>query len=170
MLFSRYKDVRIGTFENASQLSATLTETTCEGWWTYRPDQANPLLFRRHSGEIIQPELFITDLGTIPKWLRIGRLLQPDSIPAVALIHDWVVHQNNCDLGSRSFEDSVFVQQEALKTWMDTYPKDRSMALFYLSRLALLSNRSKRGWCYKFESCPPTLEDILEARRAVSRG
>lgn len=162
--------MRIGKFENALHLSATLAETTCKGWWIYRPAKAKPLFFRRDSGEIIQPEGFITDLGTIPKWLRLGRLLQPDSIPAVALVHDWVVRQNNCGLGTRSFEDSVLVQQEALKTWMETHPKDRSMALFHLSRLALLSNRSKRGWCYKFESCPPTLEDIIEARREISRG
>ena len=167
MRFLSYRKLTIGCFENASNLKAHLTETTAKGWWIYRPDAVNPMRFCRPNGEVIEPAEFITDLGTIPKVFRIGRLLQPDSLPAVALIHDWLVRQNNCNVGTYSFAQSNLIQQEALKTWMEEHPKDRSILLFHISRWALMTKRSRRGWDFRFQNCPPTLDDILQARRRI---
>lgn len=167
MGLERYADLPIGTFRNASNLAPTLHLTRCKGWWRYEPRPDAPLAFERPGGEVIEPPTFFTDLGTIPKIFRIGRLLQPDAIPAVALVHDWVVRMNNCGENRHDFLESIRIQQEALKTWMETHPQDRSKLLFYLSRLALRTRRSRAGYCYRFASCPPTLEELRAAQRSL---
>ncbi|MEL7091380.1 MAG: DUF1353 domain-containing protein [Pseudomonadota bacterium] len=166
MHFPRYRDVPMGRFDHADDLGATLAPTDHPDWLCYTP-RAAPLTFTRANGEVITPDTFITDLGTVPPLLRIGRLLQPDSYTAVALIHDWVVRRNNCGAAERDFRDSILVQQEALKTWMETHPRDRSRVVFTLTRWGLRTRRSERGWCYQFDHCPPSLDAILAARRSL---
>jgi hypothetical protein len=163
----RYRKVPMGVFENTDDLPGTLHRTDRDGWWHYRPREKAPLRFIRSDREVIQPAAFHTDLGTIPKLFRIGRLLQPEALPAVALTHDWIVRQKNCNESTRSFADSIRVQQEALKTWMETHPKDRSQIVFYLTRIALGTRRSRAGWCHRFETCPPTLDEIIAAQRSL---
>lgn len=169
MYLERYSALPIGKFENAEELGPTLVATESDGWWTYAPSAEAPMRFVRSNGEVIEPPQFYTDLGTIPPIFRWGRLMQPDSYPAVALIHDWIVRQKNCGQSAYSFDESIRIQQEALKTWMETHPRDFSITVFYLTRLALRTPRSKRGWCYQFEKCPPTLEQVLSAQRSLRR-
>lgn len=167
MRLQSYRDLPTGAFENAEQLDQILRQTEHDGWWVYRPSNAAPLRFIRPNGEVIEPPEFFTDLGTIPRIFRIGRLLQPDSLPAVALVHDWIVRQKNCGESPYDFVESIRIQQEALKTWMEGHPRDRSVLVFYLTRLALRTRRSRRGWCYRFESCPPSLDEVRAARRSL---
>ncbi|WP_366141220.1 hypothetical protein [uncultured Tateyamaria sp.] len=82
--------------------------------------------FERPSGEIIEPPAFFTDLGTIPKIFRIGRLFQPEALPAFALVHDWVVRMNNCRENRHDFLGSIRIQQETLKN-LDGGPSTRSL-------------------------------------------
>ena len=167
MRLEPYRDLPAGQFEHAEDLRPTLVEAPRRGWWTYKPRDVNAMRFIRSNGAVIQPAEFLTDLGTIPPIFRIGRLLQPDSIPAVALIHDWIVRLNNCGQGIYDFDESIRIQQEALKTWMEEHPRDYSITVFYLTRLALRTRRSRKGWDYRFEQCPPTLDDLLAARRSL---
>lgn len=162
-----YRDTPLGRFENAEDLKPTLHSTRVAGWWSYAPRPERPMRFVRHSGEVIEPGVFLTDLGTIPRWLRITRLLQPDALPAVALVHDWLVRMNNCGTGRHTFRDSILIQQEALKTWMEGHPRDRNRLLFWLTRKGLTSARSRRGWTYRFATCPPSLDDLLAAQREL---
>lgn len=167
MRFESYRKLPTGKFENADDLGPTLFETSNDDWWTYKPRAGAELRFVRPNGEVIQPTEFLTDLGTVPPLFRIGRLLQPDGLPAVALIHDWIVRLNNCGQGTHKFDESNRIQQEALKTWMVAHPRDYSIIVFYLSRWALRTNRSRRGWCLKLDHCPPTLVELLAARRSL---
>ena len=167
MRLGSYRELPVGRFENASDLGPTLHKTQYDDWWNYIPRSQEAMRFIRHNGEVIEPMEFFTDLSTVPAMFRIGRLLQPDSLPAVALIHDWVVRLNNCGGGLHDFSESILIQQEALKTWMESNRRDRSLMVFYLSRVALNTRRSRRGWCFQFERCPPTLEEIVTARRSL---
>jgi len=165
MLLQGYRSTPVGHFENIGNLPSTLHRTSHESWWNYVPNSKNGMRFIRQNQEIIEPREFLTDLSTIPRVLQIGRLLKPDGLPAVALIHDWIVRLNNCGEGTHSFEDGIRIQQEALKTWMQEHPRDRSVIVFHLSRVALKSKRSKHLWGVKFKNCPPTLDELLAARR-----
>lgn len=167
MRLPSYRDLPIGAFYNAEQLGPTLQPTEHAGWWLYTPATGAPLSFIRPGGDVIEPPEFFTDLGTIPPLFRIGRLLQPESLPAVALVHDWVVRQNNCGQSHYDFAESIRIQQEALKTWMETHPRDRSLIVFYLSRMALRTRRSQRGWCYRFDTCPPSLDEVRAAQQSL---
>ena len=169
MRFPGYDDTKTGIFENADDLRATLTPTEQQGWYLYTAREGRPMRFVRQNGEIVEPGTFFSDLGTIPRFLRIGRLLQPDSYPAVALIHDWLVRRHNCGDQRYGFRESILIQQEALKTWMETHPKDRCRLIFWLTRQGLKTKRSKDGWDYRFANCPPTLDELLAAQRSLSR-
>ncbi|WP_068297944.1 DUF1353 domain-containing protein [Pararhodobacter sp. CCB-MM2] len=169
MTYPTYDQTPVGRFENAEDLMPLLSPENADGWYLYTPRAGRPMRFHRHDGSVIEPGRFLTDLGTIPKIFRIGRLMQPDSYPAVALLHDWIVRQQNCRTVTREFGDSILIQQEALKTWMESHPQDRSRLVFLLTRIGLTSGRSRDGWEVEFNPCPPSLETLLATQKDLNR-
>ena len=88
----------------------------------YEPDPADPLVFKRADGTVIQPQAMYTDGGTIPQALRAIKAYSPWGYAPAFLVHDWLFAMKQCKRPGHeklSLEDAATVMAEAMKTLME---------------------------------------------------
>lgn len=139
----RYERTSAGRFNNIGAISITWVEAD---WFWYAPTPAEPFSFTRNSGGTITPGEFFFDGGSTPRITRIFAKFSPWYYAPVALIHDWLMEEKVLGRSSLAFEESVAIQQEALKTMMCLEPLYKSRLVFNLTRLALRTRRSRELW------------------------
>jgi len=88
----------------------------------YEPDPADPLIFKRADGTIIEPAAMYTDGGTIPQALRALKAYSPWGYAPAYLLHDWLFAMKQCKYPGYeklTLEDAADVLGEAMKTLME---------------------------------------------------
>ncbi len=90
--------------------------------FVFLPDEKNPLVFTRSSGEKIQPQTMFTDGGSIPRALRAVKSYSPWGYAPAFIIHDWLFVMNHCKISGHEKYDvdkAAQVMAEAIKTVME---------------------------------------------------
>ncbi|MCB1519186.1 MAG: DUF1353 domain-containing protein [Hyphomicrobiaceae bacterium] len=86
------------------------------------PDAADPLVFKRADGTVIQPQSMYTDGGTIPSALRAIKAYSPWGYAPAFIIHDWLFVMKQCKLQGHEAYDldtAAMIMAEAMKTLME---------------------------------------------------
>lgn len=88
----------------------------------FLPDPAEPLVFKRRSGETITPARMFTDGGSVPPALRSLKSYSPWGYAPAFIIHDWLFVMAQCKLpGHDQFDvdKAATIMAEAMKTVME---------------------------------------------------
>lgn len=114
------------------------------------PDDTNPLVFTRSSGEKIQPQSMFTDGGSIPQALRAVKSYSPWGYAPAFIIHDWLFVMNHCKIAGHEkydVEKAAKVMAEAMKTVMEN-PKygGPNKLVHYSMYEAVKSPVAKKYW------------------------
>jgi hypothetical protein len=125
-------------------------------WWApdffeFRPDPDRPLRFERGTGDdVIQPGVFYTDGGSIPKPFQALRNYSPWGYAPAFIVHDWLFHMQDCQLSGHeryTLESAAQIMSEVMKTMMlspDFNFGDESTV--YLMHLAVQSPPAAAAW------------------------
>ena len=119
-----YTKVKTGEFSGKVQVT-----WIAPNYFIYDPAPADPLVFKRGDGKMIQPQRMYTDGGSIPPFLWGIPGYSPWSYAPAYMIHDWLFEAHHCklsDLDWVTFDDSATILAEAIKTLMESgkVPKD----------------------------------------------
>lgn len=88
--------------------------------FAYRPDALDGLSFQDSTGRTITPETIFTDGGSIPRLLWGIPQLSPWGYAPAYIVHDWMFEAHRCEKEDYTFEDSVRVLSEVIKTLMES--------------------------------------------------
>jgi hypothetical protein len=125
-------------------------------WWApdffeFRPDHDRPLRFERGvGGDVIQPGVFYTDGGSIPKPFQALKNYSPWGYAPAFIIHDWLFHMQDCQLSGYeryTLESAAQIMSEVMKTMMlspDFNFGDESTV--YFMNLAVKSPPAASAW------------------------
>ncbi|MEM8973235.1 MAG: DUF1353 domain-containing protein [Pseudomonadota bacterium] len=90
--------------------------------FVFLPDERDPLVFTRSSGEKIQPQSMFTDGGSIPRALRAVKSYSPWGYAPAFIVHDWLFVMNHCKISGHEkydVEKAAQVMAEVMKTVME---------------------------------------------------
>ena len=114
----------------------------------YLPHPDKPLVFTRFNNESIQPDVMITDGGSIPRVFRFMKNYSPWGYGPAFIVHDWLFMMNHCKLPGHekyTLEVSGQIMSEVIKTMMED-PKfggKDSLALYSMHQ-AVTSDTAKK--------------------------
>jgi hypothetical protein len=131
-------------------------------YFLFLPNKDNPFAFVRKDDVIIKPGPMYTDGGSIPKYLWGIHGYSPWGYAPAYLVHDWLfeAHRCNHEPDNRfTFDDSVSVMAQGLKTIMEDSPEVRSYFVFDTIVASVGSPISKRLW--DKGACEPPPFDML---------
>ncbi|MBO9402047.1 hypothetical protein [Shimia sp. R9_3] len=138
-----YNDVKAGEFVGKAQLywvGSAIDAPLGDGQFLYVPHTTEPLVFRRDpsnnpapGSEIITPEAFYTDGGSIPRGVQALRGFNAWTFGPAYIVHDWAFVARKCmndeargdgdvateemeKLANMTFQDSVVLMAETIKT------------------------------------------------------
>ena len=118
-----YRRADPGVFSGA--LDVRWVENDC---FLFLPNKDRPFRFQRKNGEVIAPGPMFTDGGSIPKFLWGVDGFSPWGYAPAYIVHDWLFELHRCNYPTDkvySFQDSVTLMGEALKTLMESNPGTR---------------------------------------------
>jgi len=161
----------------ASISPGTLSGDLTVKWWEpdyfeFIPSPQRPLRFERGTnGDVIQPESFYTDGGSIPKPFQALKNYSPWGYAPAFVIHDWLFHMQDCQLSSHeryTLESAAQIMSEVMKTMMES-PKFKfgDKTTVYLMHQAVRSPFAAAAWndrnCVRLRPAnigtePPTAE------------
>ncbi len=143
-----YDAVTRGTFSGKANLVWVAPNATAllgDGLFLYVPDPSEPLVFERHpsndpaqGSEIITPEAFFTDGGSIPRAVQAAPGFNAWGYGPAYVIHDWVFVARKCmnydethastlatnemkKLKNLSFQGSVEIMAETIKALVSDF-------------------------------------------------
>lgn len=113
------------------------------------PNKDKPFAFTRKDGAVIRPGPMYTDGGSIPRFLWGVKGYSPWGYAPAYIVHDWLFEAQHCGYepdNKYTFDDSVALMAESLKTVMETNPEVRNYFVFDSVVSAIGSPIAKRLW------------------------
>ncbi len=113
-----YNSVNVGEFDGKLRLQWIGPDR-----FVYIKDTNDPFRFTRADGEVIEPETFFTDSGSLPRFLRVKKDFSPMNYAPAYIIHDWMFQEltDNAFAGKDfCIEKSALVFGEGVKTLMES--------------------------------------------------
>jgi hypothetical protein len=135
--------------------------------FVFRPDAKAPLKFTRRNGEVIQPEAFWTDGGSIPRWFWALKNYSPWGYAPSYIIHDYLFATKYCDKppgSSHTLQSAADVISEVQKTMMES-PNFNfgDKVTVYRIHLAVLSPWAANAW--NNNPCMPDPPDSVKSAK-----
>ena len=154
---ARYEAVETGTFHGTIDLRWVDSDI-----FVYIPNPDDPFRFERPDGSVVEPGVLITDGGSTPRVLRAFAHLSPWAYAPAYILHDYVFRAHHCEFPLErpfTFEDSVQIMGEALRTHMEANPELRHPGVYELIVSSVNSAAARVYWhtgtCDTGESYPP---------------
>ena len=141
---ARYEAVEPGTFHGTIDLRWVDSDI-----FVYIPNPDDPFRFERPDGSVVQPGVLITDGGSTPRALRAFPHLSPWAYAPAYILHDYVFRAHHCQFPLEqpfTFEDSVQIMGEALRTHMETNPDLRHPGVYELIVTSAQSAAARVYW------------------------
>jgi hypothetical protein len=118
--------------------------------FAYRPDNEQPLVFVRKSGDKITPGSMFTDGGSIPRPFWVLKNYSPRGYGPAFIVHDWLFHMQDCKekgYEKYSIESAATIMSEVMKTMMETPEFDYgSKRTVYLMCKAVQTQPARDAW------------------------
>jgi len=139
-----YRDTPSGNFSGALDVRWIRND-----YFVFIPDEKEPLTFTRKDGTTITPKKMYTDGGSIPRFLWGVKGLSPWGYAPAYIVHDWLFEAQHCGYepdNKFSFDDSVSLMAETMKTVMEISPEVRSYFVFDSVVAAIGSPIAEKIW------------------------
>ncbi len=136
-----YQDFPVGHIGGSPQLIWIRPDQ-----FLHQPNPDDPFRFTRANGEIIQPERFFTDGGSVPRAFWPVKDLSPWTYGPAFLLHDWEFDQHYTGKSQRSFEEARDILMEAIRTLMEKGPCEPNRLAFYLIYAGVDSFVARSMW------------------------
>lgn len=148
---AKFRDTPVGRFQNVKNIRLTWCEPD---WFEYVPSDTDAFAYTTSTGLTIRPGRMFFDGGSTPRFSRLFAKFSPWYYTPVALVHDWLAETQACGRPLVNFNQSVAIQQEALKTMMVENEDWKNVFVFNATRWALKSSKGRRLWNLQEDVCP----------------
>ncbi|MCV0428907.1 MAG: hypothetical protein K5905_25925 [Roseibium sp.] len=148
---ANFRKTPVGQFHHWENINLVWQEPD---WFEYIPEKDNAFAYTTAEGLRIQPGRMFFDGGSTPRIARLFEKYSPWYYTPVALVHDWLAEAQACGHPVVDFDQSIKIQQEALKTMMLLNKDWRNIFVFHATRLALKSPKARRLWNTPEDVCP----------------
>lgn len=139
-----YRDTPAGTFSGAVDVRWISND-----YFLFLPNKDDPFTFTRANQQSIRPGPMYTDGGSIPCLLWGVEGLSPWGYAPAYIVHDWLFEAHQCKYppdNQHTFDDSVALMAEGLKTLMEAAPEMRNYFVFDSVVAAVGSSIARRLW------------------------
>jgi hypothetical protein len=139
-----YADVPRGTFSGDLDLRWLRSDE-----FLFMPNPAAPFTFVRANGDVLRPGRMVTDGGSVPRPLWAFEGYAPWTYAPAYILHDWMFQARHCGFLPRdtySFDDTVAVFAEALKSLMEADPAVRDPMVYANLVTAAASRVALHHW------------------------